>query len=94
MRDFYDLYSLYCFRKDEIDFSILKQAVISTGEKRKSISLLNEAKEIIKDIREDSYLQELWKVYLQDNSYIENLDYFDVVKVIEVISEQITIEEI
>lgn len=29
MRDFYDIYNLYNLRKEEIDFDILKQAIIN-----------------------------------------------------------------
>ena len=36
MRDFYDLYNLYNLRKEEIDFDILKQAIISTANRRGS----------------------------------------------------------
>ena len=71
MRDFYDLYNLYNLRKEEIDFDILKQAIISTSNKRESLSLIKEAMEIIEDIKEDYYLKELWKVYLADNLYVE-----------------------
>ena len=71
MRDFYDLYNLYNLRKEEIDFDTLKQAIISTSNRRESLSLIKEAMEIIEDIKEDYYLKELWKVYLADNLYVE-----------------------
>ncbi len=91
MRDFYDLYSLYNLRKEEIDFNVLKQAVLSTARKRDSISFMKEAKEIINDIKEDSYLKELWRVYLKDNPYIKELNFPDTVEVVKIIAEKITI---
>ena len=91
MRDFYDLYSLYHLRKEEIDFDVLKQAILSTARKRDSISFIREANEIIIDIKEDSYLKELWEVYLKDNPYIKELDFFDTVEVVNIIAEKIEI---
>ena len=75
MRDFYDLYNLYYLRKEDIDFKILKQAILSTARKRDSIAFLQEAYEIINDIKEDEYLKKLWEVYLRDNPYIGNLSF-------------------
>lgn len=40
MRDYYDLYSLYHLRKDEVDFEVLKQAIFATAAKRKSLSFI------------------------------------------------------
>ena len=91
MRDFYDLYNLYNLRKEEIDFDILKKAIISTANKRDSLSFMKEAKEIIEDIKEDNYLKELWKVYLADNLYVGDLDFLETVKIVEVIAEKIAL---
>lgn len=91
MRDFYDLYSLYHLRKEEIDFDVLKQAILSTARKRDSISFIQEANEIINDIKEDSYLKALWKVYLKDNPYIKELNFFDTVEVVKIIAEKVEI---
>lgn len=91
MRDFYDLYNLYYLRKEDIDFKILKQAILSTARKRDSIAFLQEAYEIINDIKEDEYLKKLWEVYLRDNPYIGNLSFFAVVEVIDLISKKVDI---
>ena len=91
MRDFYDLYSLYRLRKEEIDFDILKQAIISTARRRESLSLMKQAIEIIEDIKEDDYLKELWKVYLADNLYVGDLNFSETIKVIEIIADKIAL---
>ena len=91
MRDFYDLYNLYNLRKEEIDFDILKQAIISTSNRRESLSLIKEAMEIIEDIKEDYYLKELWKVYLVDNLYVGDLDFLETVKIVEIIADKIAL---
>lgn len=91
MRDFYDLYNLYYLRKEDIDFKILKHAILSTARKRDSIAFLQEAYEIINDIKEDEYLKKLWEVYLRDNSYIGNLSFFAVVEVVDLIAKKVDI---
>ena len=93
MRDFYDLYNLYNLKKDEIDFGILKQAIISTAKRRDSLSLMKQAKDIVEDIKEDTYLKELWKAYLADNLYVGNLDFLETVKIIETIEETIALDD-
>ena len=89
MRDFYDLYTLYGLRKEEFDSHSLKQAILSTAEKRGSISLMQEADEIIKDIEEDSYFEELWGIYLKDNPYITELKFKDTIEVVKIIAEMV-----
>ena len=93
MRDFYDLYSLYNLRKKEIDLDILKQAIISTAKRRDSLSLMKQAKDVVEDIKEDTYLEELWKAYLADNLYVGNLDFLETVKIVETIEETIALDD-
>ena len=93
MRDFYDLYSLYNLRKEEIDFDILKQAIISTANRRESLLLMKQAKDIIEDIKDDDYLKELWKVYLEDNLYVGDLEFSETVKIVKIIAEKISLDD-
>ena len=66
MRDFYDLYTLYKLKKDDIDYKILREAIERTSNKRESQEIMKDHKEIIEDIKEDSYLRSLWDVYLSE----------------------------
>ena len=89
MRDFYDLYNLCNLRKEDINFNILKQAIISTATRRESLPIMKQVIEIIEDIKDDDYLKELWKVYLSDNSYVGDLNFLETVKVVEIIADSI-----
>lgn len=89
MRDFYDLYTLYKLKKDQIDYEILKEAIEKTSNKRGSWEIMKDYKEIIEDIKEDSYLRFLWKVYLKENKYIENLTFDKIVDVVITLSNRI-----
>ena len=77
----------------EIDLDILKQAIISTAKRRDSLSLIKQAKDVVKDIKEDTYLKELWKVYLEDNLYVDNLNFLETVKIVEIIEETIALDD-
>lgn len=89
MRDFYDLYTLYKLKKDEIDYKILKEAIERTSNKRGSDEIMQDYGEIIEDITEDSYLRSLWEVYLSENKYIGDLNFDKVVGVVTILSNRI-----
>ena len=89
MRDFYDLYTLYKLKKDEINYEILKEAVERTSNKRWSQEMMQDYEEIIEDIKEDSYLRSLWVVYLGENKYIGDLKFDKVVGVVATLSNRI-----
>ncbi|HHD6235229.1 TPA: nucleotidyl transferase AbiEii/AbiGii toxin family protein [Streptococcus pyogenes] len=89
MRDFYDLYTLYKLKKDEINYEILKEAVERTLNKRESWEIMQDYEEIIEDIKNDSYLRSLWDVYLSENKYIGDLTFDKVVDVVIILSNRI-----
>ena len=89
MRDFYDLYTLYKLKKDEIDYEVLKEAIESTSNKRGSDEIMQDSEEIIEDIKDDSYLRSLWDVYLSENKYIGDLTFDKVVGVVTILSNRI-----
>ncbi|MDU6743411.1 nucleotidyl transferase AbiEii/AbiGii toxin family protein [Peptoniphilus harei] len=89
MRDFYDIYTLYKLKKDEINYEILKEAVERTSDKRGSHEIMKDYEEIIEDIKEDSYLRSLWEIYLSENKYIGDLSFDKVVGVVTILSNRI-----
>ncbi|OXZ26609.1 abortive infection protein [Finegoldia magna] len=89
MRDFYDLYTLYKLKKDQIDYEILKEAIERTSNIRGSQEIMKGYEEIIEDMKEDSYLRSLWEVYLSENKYIGDLTFDKVVDVVTTLSNRI-----
>lgn len=89
MRDFYDIYALYNLKKDEIDYTVLKTAINRTAIRRNSTEIMADYKEIIDDIKVDSYLKKLWELYIKENMYIGNLDFDNVIVVLDIISKNI-----
>ena len=50
---------------------------------------MKDYKEIIEDIKEDSYIRSLREVYLKENKYIADLTFNKVVDVLIIISNRI-----
>lgn len=82
-RDFYDLYILYKTRKEELNPTLLKKAIYKTAEKRDSLDEINNWNEIIYDIRNENYLEKIWGNYIEENIYIKNIKFIEVVDVLE-----------
>ena len=89
MRDFYDIYTLYKLKKDEINYEILREAIERNSNKRGSQKIMQDYEEIIEEIKEDSYLRSLWEVYLSENKYIGDLTFDKVVDVMITLSDRI-----
>ena len=90
MRDFYDLYTLYKQKKDQINYEVLKEAIERTSNRRGSQVIMQDYKEIIEDIIEESYLRSLWEVYLGENKYIRDLTFDKVIDVVTIISNRVS----
>lgn len=86
-RDFYDLHTLYRSRKEEIRWEILKSAVMHTAKKRGSVEELMDWRDILKEIREEPPLYLLWNNYLQENKYIGELEFHEVLDSVDELGE-------
>ena len=89
MRDFYNIYTLFTLKETEINFDTLKTAVIRTATKRDSLDAMRNSEELLNDIRDDSYLQNLWEVYISENKYIGDLEFEKTLDALTIISEKI-----
>ena len=90
-RDFYDLHLLYHLYEKQADWSILKQAVISTSQKRQSEATITNAKAILPLIQESTFLKELWTRYQAQNTYARNLNYFDIMGTLQSFTAHISL---
>lgn len=82
-RDYYDLHTLFCSRKDEIRPEVLKAAVLHTTKKRDSVKDIEEWQEILADIKAEPLMQSLWDNYVAENQYIGELSFEEVLKTVE-----------
>ncbi len=73
MKDFYDIYFFLNNLKNEMDISILKEAVKNTFEKRNSFEYLKDYKEIILSIKNSEKIAKLWQIYSDRYKYANNI---------------------
>jgi predicted nucleotidyltransferase component of viral defense system len=77
MRDFYDVYILFLNYKKEIDFKILKLALLETSKYRESYKNIVNGEQILKDIFESDFLLDHWRRYSRKYNYARNIDFED-----------------
>lgn len=82
-RDYYDLHTLFRSRQNEIRLDVLRTAVLHTAQKRDSVQDINDWKDILKDIREETQMYLLWDNYIAENKYIGDLDFHIVLDTVE-----------
>lgn len=92
LRDYYDVYMLYRLNKDNVRFPVLKEAILNTAEKRSSLVEIQNWQEILKEIEEETYLEKLWKQYVDDNRYIQNVSFKDVINTLKKILNELEME--
>ena len=92
LRDYYDVYMLYRLNKDNVRFPVLKEAILNTAEKRSSLVEIQNWQEILKEIEDETYLEKLWKQYVDDNRYIQNVSFEDVINALKKILNELEME--
>lgn len=91
MRDFYDITTLFNCYKDSINYKDLSLAFNKTCIKRKTISLLDDSKEILSSIQENSWLKNLWKNYCNKYKYANNIEFATNIDTLKYLIDQIKI---
>ena len=85
IRDFYDIYILMNFQKQNIDFDVLKTAIAKTAEHRGSSHLLADADETINLIEDDKDMQTLWGAYQAKFEYAKDITWQELMDALKII---------
>lgn len=88
-RDFYDIYILHQLRGHECDKMLLKNALIETASKRKSIFVMSDYKTVLGKIVASEQLKGFWKKYQKDFDYAKDIDFLEICHLIEQIFDEI-----
>ena len=94
MRDFYDVTTLFNRYKDSINYENLASAFNKTCIKRESLSLLDEANDVLDSIESDSNLQNLWNSYCKKQKYANHIEFSTNLETIEYLIKQIRMAEV
>lgn len=87
LRDFYDIYMIFKLKNDKINVNNLKQAIWETAKNRNSIEEILESKEILEDIKNDEYLNKQWNIYKNENKYVDNIQFSEILKLLNKIAD-------
>ena len=87
LRDFYDIYMIFKLKNDKIDVNNLKQAIWETAKNRNSMEEISESKEILEDVKNDEYLNKQWNIYKKENKYVDNIQFSEILELLNKISD-------
>ncbi len=92
MRDFYDLYILIKLRSENVNPSILTEAVAGTAERRGTSDLLSQGEIILAEVFKNEDLPKQWKKYQKEYSYAEDISWKEIKEVVYLLWSMIEIK--
>ncbi|MGT2895020.1 nucleotidyl transferase AbiEii/AbiGii toxin family protein [Streptococcus entericus] len=88
-RDRYDLYTLYHMKYNQLDFSLLKQALENTCRRRGTLEFLKSWKEQVTSIVNSNYQKDLWNKYQLQFTYAREIAFEDSVSIVFEVMEKV-----
>lgn len=82
-RDFYDVYILYLFKKEKLNYKVLRSALAATVGKRNSLYILENYKSIIAQIEKDKNMETIWNSYREKFNYAKGISFKETTQVVE-----------
>ena len=83
MKDYYDVYFFLMKLKKDINLEIFKQALNNTLRKREAFDYYNDYKQILNGLTNDERINNYWNTYKKKNKYAENIEFDELIKVLE-----------
>lgn len=90
-RDFYDIYTLYVLKKNEINFDVLKEALIATARKRGTFDLLENHQQTLDNIERDSIQIDFWQRFINQNPYTRGLTFSQATEAVKELLERLSL---
>ncbi len=87
LKDFYDVYILINTKMKELSKDNLIKAIKNTFERRETNIDIEQCNEVIKDLSDDSNMNNLWKKYVLKNLYAKEIAFKDTIDAIKQIIE-------
>lgn len=72
-RDFYDVYTLYALKKEEVNFETLRLALEATSRRRNTFEILKEYPQVLEDIKADSPQNDFWRRFVAKNPFAKGI---------------------
>ena len=88
----YDIYMIFKLKNDKINVNNLKQAILETAKNRNSMEEILESKEILEDIKNNEYLNKQWNIYKNENKYVDNIQFSEILRLLNKIADIIQVD--
>lgn len=92
LRDFYDVYNILNYEKENVDQTTLLKAFSATCQKRETVFGEEDIREILLLISEDVHMKELWKQFNSNNFYVGDLKWETVIDYVSRIMKEILLQ--
>jgi predicted nucleotidyltransferase component of viral defense system len=89
-RDRYDMFTIWKLRKDEMNVSVLKEALLNTVKKRNTLTSLQNWEEQVESIKSSDYQRDLWTKYQLRFKYASEITFEESVDVVEVVMNELS----
>jgi len=83
LRDFYDVYLIMKTQGANVKKESIQSALTATSQKRMSTQVLQDSRRILLTIQADTTMRQRWERYCKENYYAKDIDFDEVMKVIE-----------
>ena len=77
LRDHYDIYELWHIRGTECNIPLLREALTATCEKRGSLGIVQDYKDILASVKASDIMSRRWNSYVKDHSYASRISCAD-----------------
>ncbi|MFC6169753.1 nucleotidyl transferase AbiEii/AbiGii toxin family protein [Loigolactobacillus jiayinensis] len=74
-KDFYDAYAFDKLEFNNLDFSLLRQALANTASHRGTVELLADYQQVIIEIETDEQMKQRWRNYQRTKPYANDIDF-------------------
>ena len=91
-RDFYDIYNILNYEKENVDQATLMKAFSATCQKRETVFGKEDIREILLLISEDVHMKELWQQFNSNNFYVGDLKWETVIDYVSRIMKEILLQ--
>jgi hypothetical protein len=89
-RDFYDIHVLLGVKRSDVDMGMLKNALVSTCEKRNSQAAIERWAEVLDDVAGDAVMQAQWVKYVRKNPFAKGISFQECCKTAKAVLEELT----
>ena len=90
LRDFYDIHVLLEVYREKIGVETIKAAFNATATKRETLQLIEQALEIVRNIKDDINMNRLWESYQRKYSYARDITFDSTIQSVRELVEIIT----